>query len=117
MQLWGGVIVEVRNLEDSTWIEVVSYPLRRQQPLSGGITDGRFLLRAPGFLDPVDHRVGRRLTARGRISGFEDGRIGEVLYRFPVLEVDELHLWPDGPDVERGGWGGVRFGIGIGIGL
>lgn len=116
-QLWGGVIVEVRNLEDSTWIEVVSYPLHRQQPLTSGMTNGRFLLRAPGFLDPLDHRVGRPLTARGRISGFEDGRIGEVAYRFPVLSADEIHLWSDSPAGAARGWGGVRFGIGIGIGL
>lgn len=117
MQIWGGVVVEVRNLEDATWIQVVSYPLRGQEPRTGGTTDGRFLLTVPGFLDPVDHRVGRWLTARGRISGFEDGRIGEVPYRFPVLEVEQLHLWPDGPAGEPRGWGGVRFGIGIGIGL
>ena len=116
-QLWGGVIVEVRNLADSTWIEVVSYPLHRQQPLIGGTTNGRFLLRAPGFLDPLDHRVGRALTARGRISGFEDGRIGEVAYRFPVLSAQEIHLWPDRPAGAARGWGGVRFGIGVGIGL
>jgi outer membrane lipoprotein len=118
VQLWGGVIVAVRNLEDSTWIEVVSYPLRRQQPRAGVMTNGRFLLRAEGFLDPLDYRAGRRLTARGPVTGVEDGKIGEVGYRFPVLAAEELHLWPDGPTGgEQRGWGNVRFGIGIGIGL
>lgn len=115
-QVWGGVIVRVQNLPDHTRLEVVSYPLRNQEPQAGRMTDGRFLLEVPGFLDPVDYRNGRRITARGTVERTEAGRIGEVDYLFPVLVASEVHLWPEIPvsqrDRER-----VRFGIGIGIGL
>ncbi len=115
-QLWGGVIVGLQNRPDYTRIEVVSYPLRRQEPLTERMTNGRFLLEVPGFLDPLDHRSGRRITARGPVVRTEAGRIGEVDYVFPVMDAREYHLWPE--ESSRGqGYGPVRFGVGIGIGL
>jgi len=115
-QVWGGVIVRVENLPDYTRFEVVSYPLRNQEPQTGRMTDGRFLLEVPGFLDPVDHRTGRRITARGVVERTEAGRIGQVDYVFPVLVASEVHLWPETPVGQRD-TGRVRFGVGIGIGL
>lgn len=115
-QLWGGVIVRIDNLQELTRLEVVSYPLRQQEPQTGRMTDGRFLLEVPGFLDPVDFRTGRRVTARGLVERTEAGRIGEVDYVFPVLVASEVHLWPDPPARGRDS-GRVQFGIGIGIGL
>lgn len=115
-QIWGGVIVRGENLPNLTRLEVVSYPLRSQEPQTGRMTNGRFLLEVPGFLDPVDHRTGRRITARGVVERTEAGRIGEVDYVFPVLVADEVHLWPD-EAVHGRDPGRVRFGIGIGIGL
>lgn len=115
-QLWGGVIVGLQNRSDHTRIEVVSYPLRRQEPLTERMTNGRFLLEVSGFLDPLDHRSGRRITARGPVSRTETGWIGEVKYLFPVMDAREYHLWPEGAPRERGS-SAVRFGVGIGIGL
>lgn len=115
-QLWGGVIVGVQNRSDHTRLEVVGYPLRSQQPQTERMTNGRFLLEVPGFLDPLDHRSGRRITARGPVARTEAGRIGEVDYLFPVMDAREYHLWPEASAHERG-FGAVRFGVGIGIGL
>jgi len=115
-QVWGGVIVQVQNLPAHTRLEVVSYPLRNQEPQTGRMTDGRFLLEVPGFLDPVDYRTGRRITARGVVERSEPGSIGEVGYVFPVLVASEVHLWPELP-VGVYDTGRFRFGIGIGIGL
>ncbi|MFO8004331.1 Slp family lipoprotein [Thioalkalivibrio sp.] len=115
-QLWGGVIVGVHNRVDHTLLEVVSYPLRKQEPLTTRMTDGRFRLQVRGFLDPVDYRTGRRITARGSVQRSEAGRIGDVDYVFPVMVASEVHLWPEVSTHERRS-GGVTFGIGIGIGL
>jgi outer membrane lipoprotein len=115
-QVWGGVIVRVENLPEHSRLEVVSYPLRNQEPQTSRMTNGRFLLEVPGFLDPMDYRTGRRITARGLVERTEDGSIGEVDYVFPVLVASEVHLWPVAPVGQRDS-GGVRFGIGIGIGL
>jgi outer membrane lipoprotein len=115
-QLWGGVIVGLDNRADHTLLEVVSYPLRNQEPRTSSMTDGRFRLEVRGFLDPVDYRTGRRITARGPVQRREAGRIGEVDYVFPVMVASELYLWPEVAAPERRS-GGVTFGIGIGIGL
>jgi outer membrane lipoprotein len=115
-QLWGGVIVGLHNRVDHTLLEVVSYPLRNQEPRTSSMTDGRFRLEVRGFLDPVDYRTGRRITARGPVQRTEAGRIGEVEYVFPVMVASELYLWPEiAAPAQRSG--GVTFGIGIGIGL
>jgi len=95
-------------------LEVVSYPLRRQDPQTRQANTGRFRLEVEGFLDPLDYRAGRRVTAVGSVTRLEEGRIGELDYNFPLLEAYSLHLWPDPPPAEPGR---VRFGIGIGIGL
>jgi len=115
-QLWGGVIVRTENRPEYTRLEVASYPLRNQEPQTGRMTNGRFLLEVPGFLDPVDYRTGRRITARGIVERTEAGRIGAVDYVFPVMVSSEVHLWPD-PLVRERDPGRVRFGIGVGIGL
>ncbi|TVP79828.1 Slp family lipoprotein [Thioalkalivibrio sp.] len=115
-QLWGGVIVGLHNRVDYTMLEVVSYPLRNQEPRTSRMTDGRFRLEVRDFLDPVDYRTGRRITARGPVERTEVGRIGEVEYVFPVMFASELYLWPEVAAPARRP-GGVTFGIGIGIGL
>ncbi|WP_051074977.1 Slp family lipoprotein [Thioalkalivibrio sp. ALJ16] len=114
-QVWGGVIARVDNRADATVIEVVGYPLSRQEPQTRQSTTGRFRLRVEGFADPVDYSSGRRITAVGTVSGVEEGQIGQSDYSFPVLEARSVHLWPL-PEPPRSS-GGVRFGIGIGIGL
>lgn len=114
-QVWGGVIAHVDNRAEATFIEVVSYPLSRQEPQTRQSTTGRFRLRVEGFADPVDYRAGRRITGVGTVTGVEDGRIGELDYVFPVLDAHSVHLWPEREPPHSSS--GVRFGIGIGIGL
>ncbi|WP_083916878.1 Slp family lipoprotein [Thioalkalivibrio sp. ALJ24] len=113
-QLWGGVIAEVSHQPEVTVLEIVAYPLRGQEPRTGAASEGRFRLRVGKFLDPVDYRPGRRITATGAVTSIEDGTVGEAEYRFPVMEARQLHLWPV---MTRSAPGRVNFGIGIGIGL
>ncbi|AHE99587.1 Slp family lipoprotein [Thioalkalivibrio paradoxus] len=115
-QVWGGVIVGVVNRPDHTMLEVVGYPLRNQEPRTDRMTQGRFRLQVAGFLDPLDYRVGRRISAYGPIQRTEPGRIGEVEYIFPVMASTAVKLWPE-PELRDRRSGGVTFGIGIGIGL
>lgn len=114
-QIWGGVIAGVENRSEATVIEVVGYPLKRQEPQTREPSIGRFRLRIDGFADPVDYRVGRRVTGVGTVTGIEDGRVGDRDYAFPLLEARAVHLWP--VTQRRGAPGDVRFGIGIGVGL
>jgi len=113
-QIWGGVIYAAQHREDHTRLEVVAYPLRNQAPQTERSSQGRFRLDVDAFLEPLDYRVGRRITAIGSVERIETGRIGEAEVRLPVMRAREVHLWPEGRERAPGG---VRFGIGIGIGL
>ena len=112
--LWGGVIVTVHNLKDSTEIAVLAYPLEdNAYPKSSQQASGRFIIRYDGFLDPVDYAPGRLLSVLGRLDGVQEGRIGEAPYTFPLVRAKSLHLWRPGESPRSK----VMFGIGIGIGL
>jgi outer membrane lipoprotein len=126
---WGGVLVETRHLEESTELEVIGYPLDGcGRPLIGSAPTGRFIIVRPGFLETTDYRSGRRVTARGRITGVGQGRVGEVQPDLPRMESYKVHLWPetvpgDYPrpwitiGVGGGSGGGVYGGVGGGVGV
>lgn len=116
--LWGGTIVNSTNLEDATRLEVLAYPLDgSQRPRTSAEPNGRFLAIEQGYLETVDYRQGRVITVKGSLQEIREGEIGEADYTYPVVQCDQLYLWPEENRVEDRGWGGVNFGIGIGIGF
>ena len=92
---WGGVIASVENKPDETVLELVEYPLNSMaKPIvKQRGSRGRFRLHIPGFLEPSDYPVGRRLTVLGRLNGAEQGSIGEYTYLFASVEAENFHLW------------------------
>lgn len=110
---WGGVIVATRNLKDSTQLEVLAYPLT-----DGGAPDpkrealGRFLLLRPGYLETLDFAPGRAVTAVGAIQETRRLCIDDSEQTVPVLNAEQVRLWPRGYDSEPQ----LHFGIGISIG-
>lgn len=112
--LWGGEIVSVHNLKDTTEIAVLAYPLDSDSfPDVSKHTTGRFIVRYPGFLDPLDYGPGRLVTVLGRLDGVDKGKVGEAPYTFPVVKSSTLHLWSR----HRSPRSNVMFGIGVGIGF
>lgn len=112
--LWGGRILAVRPLEHGTQLELLAFPLRRNHmPDQNQSSQGRFLVMHSGFLEPADWSPDRLVTVSGVLDGFEDARIGEATYRYPVVRPDDLHLWP--ADASRAGStsSGVNFGFGV----
>ena len=110
---WGGMIVETRNYERHSEIEVLAFPLdRRLQPDPRAADLGRFVLLRAGFLDPQVYAPGRFLTATGRISGDRRGQLRTAPYVWPELDADALHLWPRDFRHPR-----TRFSVSIGIGV
>lgn len=108
---WGGMIVEVRNRETSSEIEVLAYPLdRKHRPLLKAPTEGRFIAVMPGYVERYDWPQGRFVTLHGTITGTREGLIDEKLYVYPVLTAEGSHLWPAGYQNR-----GPRFSFGIGI--
>jgi outer membrane lipoprotein len=93
---WGGVVTEVENKADETWVFLVGRKLRDdEKPVTDGHSDGRFIANFSGFVDPEVYKPGRPLTVVGIIEGSTVRSIGEYDYRFPLVEVRDSHLWPD----------------------
>lgn len=111
--LWGGMIVAVENLRDSSEIEVLAYPLdAKQRPLLKAPTLGRFIAVLPGYVERFDYPEGRFLTLRGSVAGTREALIDQRPYLYPVVATDDVHLWPENFQNS-----GPRFSIGIGVGV
>ena len=109
--LWGGVVINSTNLKDSTQLEILAYPLdsnqrpnRQQEPL------GRFLAVHEGYLETTDYAQGRLITVRGIIFDNRIGNVGEAEYTYPVVNINQLHLWSKQSGSTESQ---VQFGIGI----
>ncbi|MDH5444906.1 MAG: Slp family lipoprotein [Gammaproteobacteria bacterium] len=109
--LWGGTILSGKNLKKSTRLEVLAYPLdgdgwpeRDQKPL------GRFILSQAGYLETADYAKGRVITVLGSITGIEKGKVGDSAYTYPLVQVQQLHLWEK---IDRKSGTGFHFGVGV----
>lgn len=113
--VWGGRIAAVRNLADYTELTVVSYPLDRgDRPRVSADPGVRFIVRQAGFLEPVQYTPGRYLSVLGQVAGLESSPVGEHWLEMPVLESEQIHLWP----ADIGQWQSrTRFSVGVGISL
>jgi outer membrane lipoprotein len=114
--LFGGDIIETQNLPDNTLILVLQRPIgRRGQPAAGDVSEGRFIIQTPGFLDPAIYSPGRKVTVAGTVLGKEVRPLGGIEYRYPIIEKRELYLWPDENYSSTQPQTHIGFGIGIGL--
>lgn len=112
--VWGGMIVNTKNLKDETEIEVLGLPLDKDtRPDRTGSPQHRFLLIRPGYLEPSDYRNGRLVSAVGAVEGTRNGKVGEASYTYPVLRTEQIYLWPLRDDGGRNS--NINFGIGVGV--
>ena len=109
--LWGGVVIDSTNFKDSTQLEILAYPLdanqrpsRQQEPL------GRFLAVHEGYLETTDYAQGRLITVRGILGDKRTGRVGEAEYTYPVVAINQLHLWSKHGDSTEPQ---IQFGFGL----
>jgi len=113
--VWGGMIVEIRNLKNSSQLELLNYPLDTNgEPVRSAQPQGRFIIKVNSFLDPAQYNSGRWLSVLGSVLPSEPGKIGEVKYQYPVVQSEQLHLWPE---YSSTGDTSTRFHFGIGIGI
>lgn len=107
--LWGGTIVDTRNLQDATQIEVLTYPLNSSfRPQLDRPALARVLIRQNGFLEPQTYAEGRKITVLGTLQKIASGRIGEADYQYPVVEADKIKLWSENDNKTR-----FYFGFGL----
>ena len=111
--LWGGTILDTRNLKDSTCIEVLAYPLNSShRPLQENKPPGRFIILHQGYLESTTYAQGRVISVLGKISNSQTGNVGESTYIYAVINSEQLHLWPLDSGRSR-----TSFHFGVGVGL
>jgi outer membrane lipoprotein len=111
--VWGGMIVEVRNYERYSEIEVLAYPLdEKQRPRLDLADQGRFIALLPGYVEANDYPQGRFLSLVGRITGERRSLLRDQPRVWPEVDVDRVFLWPRDFRKPR-----ANFGIGIGVQL
>ncbi|MBN2299007.1 MAG: Slp family lipoprotein [Deltaproteobacteria bacterium] len=97
--IWAGIIIETKNLSGHTIIEVLHRPADYQdRPRTVDVSEGRFLARKQGFLDPAVYSPGREVTIAGTVEGIMTSAIGEYEYTYPVITVKEIYLWSVEPE-------------------
>lgn len=92
---WGGSILMVVNLTNETEIEILAKELDSSgKPSDTDETQGRFLVRVDGFIDPAVYAKGRLLTVYGLVDTALTRSIGEKPYVYPVIKAQTTYLWP-----------------------
>lgn len=106
--MFGGMIVDVKNTAEGTYIEVLQQPLdHRGRPRRTDKTEGRFLALSAEFLDSAVYIAGRDVTVVGVVSGEKTLRLSDIDYRYPVVAIRDLRLWDPSPGPR------VQFSIGV----
>jgi len=94
--LWGGVIIDSKNLKEGTRIVILQKDLNiRGRPKESDKSQGRFIVLHPGYLDTAIYRKKREITVAGEITGRKVLPIDEIEYTYPVLIPREIHLWKE----------------------
>ncbi|MEH6453605.1 MAG: Slp family lipoprotein [Psychromonas sp.] len=92
--LWGGVIVSSENLKQVTQFEVLAYPLDSdQRPDTDQTAVGRFIATKQGYLEINEYQQGKQISISGTLQELRTGSIGETTYTYPVITINQLHLW------------------------
>lgn len=87
----GGYILETKNLEDRTVIEVLQTPLTgSDEPKPKEYSEGRLLISHKGFLEPEVYRKGRKITVAGKVG---ECKVEKVT--ICKLESREIYVWRD----------------------
>ena len=91
----GGDVLSTRNMAQHTFIEVLQKPLDALEvPIITDQTEGRFMARCDGYLDPAVYDKGRQITIAGRVLGSHMGKVGDAQYVYPLISCIEIHLLP-----------------------
>lgn len=108
---WGGTIIQVDNEENFSRLQVLYYPLDSfGKPYTDSQTAGRFVLETPEFYDPAVYRKNAKITAAGIVKGSTTLKIGNKSLIVPVIDLQQLHIWPETSRYD------YRYDYGVGFG-
>lgn len=109
--LLGGKIINVEVLKERTDIFVLQLELNgSEQPQNNDQSNGRFIIRTSKFIDPAIYPQGTLITVAGKVTGSEEKYIGQMPYKYTLIEPLEIKKWPPESDQSP------RFHFGFGIG-
>lgn len=109
--VWGGVIIESHNLERRTRLEILAYPLDDGlRPTLEKTAGKRFFAYQDGYLERMDYAAGRQITVVAKVRGNEQASVGEHPYRYPVVSIEQHHLWSTDTPVQKPQ---LHFGFGV----
>ena len=92
----GGYILEVKNVSDGSLLIILQAPLDFQnRPHSRDKSKGRFLARTDKFMDPEIYKKDRKITVGGKIAGVSAQLLGDHIYQYPIIVIEELYLWAE----------------------
>ena len=112
--IWGGRVVAVRNFADHSEVELLDLPLdASQRPRADQPAGGRFIALMPGYVESMDYPEGALVTLRGSLQGVRTGKVGQADYVFPLVRVQQSHLWTQ--QELRQGKSNISFGLGVGV--
>jgi len=111
--IWGGIIVNSKNLKEGTLLEVLAYPLSfNEEPDTNRKPLERFRVEHPEYLETMNYSSGRLITVIGPLIELQKDFIGETKYTYPVIAAEQLHLWPI--DEQQSD---TQFYFGVGVGF
>jgi outer membrane lipoprotein len=109
--MWGGKVITTQAKHKTAEVVVLQLGLGNQhRPLDNDQSQGRFIIQSSQFLDPAIYPQGTLITVVGPVTGSTLRKIGEMEYRYPVIEMGEIKKWKPGADASP------RFHFGVGIG-
>lgn len=101
---WGGIILSTENRQSSSRITIVAFPLNDWgRPRITAQSPGRFIAVIDEFLEPLVYSRDREITLVGNIMGTETLKVGEFAYEYPLVKIENYHLWPtpvDSPNLD-----------------
>lgn len=113
---WGGLIIEVENEQNASFVQILSYPLTSGgRPRLDQASEGRFLIKSTEFLDPAIYTKDTLITVAGSLNGAVERTIGKKVMRMPLISAKVIYLWPVyqyNNYYGYGGYGGYGYGYG-----
>ena len=93
----GGEVLSAKRLKDHTRLIVLQLPLSTgdEHTMNRTESEGRFIAMQAEFLDPATVPPGTRVTVIGEISGSTTELLDEMEYKYPVLTIGHLEVWPN----------------------
>lgn len=92
--IWGGEIVQVMGLVQGAELIILDSPLDRgERPIGTQYSTGRFIATTDSFIDPAIYKENGWVTIGGVVTGKETRLLSKSQYRYPVIDIKEIHVW------------------------